>query len=280
MRLLPSFQGQFYPGHPVELAETVDALLRQASTPEIEPGRILGVLVPHAGYVYSGETAARALAAVAGSRPEAIVLMGPSHRVPVDGIHVFDVEGFETALGPVDCPVALAREIAADLKGASCGSPFPEHSLEVQLPILHRVLADTPVVAIAFGLPDLELARRLAERLVELARSRRLLVVATSDLSHYHSHEAASQLDGRFRDLLLAGDSHGLWSALNARETEACGAGPVLTLMEMARRNDAEFTVMDQRDSSHAFGDTDRVVGYISALALRPAGAEAGRAAT
>jgi AmmeMemoRadiSam system protein B len=105
--------------------------------------------------------------------------------------------------------------------------------------------------------------------LIELGRRRHLVMVASSDLSHYHDHDAAATLDGRFRDLLVAGDPGRLWSSLVARETEACGAGPVLTLMEVARQIEAEFTVVDQCDSSRAFGDTDRVVGYLSALAIR-----------
>lgn len=265
MRLAPAFAGMFYPTGP-ELEAWVDEALDHSPRQAPVAGRTVGALVPHAGYVYSGETAAMALGAARECDIDRIVVLGPSHRTPVDGLHAFEVEGFETPLGPVESDPAWAARLVHRLTGASCGAPFAEHSLEVQLPLLRRLFPDVPVVLVAFGLPDPTLAGELSRR---LARDPgRLLVVASSDLSHYHACSSAAILDGRFREVLLDGDPEKMWRALRARQVEACGAGPVLTLMSLACETKARFYVMDQRDSSHAFGDTDQVVGYLSALAI------------
>lgn len=265
MRLATAFDGQFYPSRAEELAATADACL--AGGVQVS-GRVLGLVVPHAGYVYSGATAGTAIALLAQDPPEAVVVLGPSHRVYFEGIRVFDLEGYETPLGPIPGDPDLARAIARGLGGDALVQGFPEHSVEVQLPLLSRVLPGIPVVQIVFGVTRTGEAERLAEVLLEQGERESIAVVASSDLSHYHDRDRARILDGCFRRLLEAGDPQGMRMALDKGETEACGSGPVLTLMEMARRAGARIETLQQTDSSEASGDTTQVVGYLSAAVL------------
>jgi AmmeMemoRadiSam system protein B len=270
MILASAFDGSFYPAERDALEEVVDLFLSRA--PAAPAGRPVGALVPHAGYVYSGRTAGMAVGALRGAAVDAVAVLAPSHRVPVHGCRVFQVEGFETPLGRVPGATALADALLDALGPQAKGATFSEHAIEVQLPLLQRALPGVPVVAVAFGLPDLSQARKVAQALAGLAQDRRLLVVASSDLSHYYNHGQAVQLDAHFKQVLLEGDPDAMARALDRGEVEACGAGAVLTLMALAQQAGAHFTVVDATDSSEAFGDTDRVVGYLSALAMAGAG--------
>ena len=268
MKLGSTFAGSFYPEQSQVLKERVDDYLKAAPSPP--RGRILGAVVPHAGYVYSGKTAGMALGAVPSGEVEKVVVMGPSHRVMVDGVNVFEVEEFETPLGPVAGDRDLSREIRQRLSlGTECPA-FSEHSVEVQLPMVRRAFPSASVVEIVFGPPKAEIFERVGEALASLAREHRLLVVASSDLSHYYPRSQAQALDRRFRGLLEEGDPRALARALSSGETEACGAGPVLSLMTMTRKMGGRFTVVNQTDSSEASGDESQVVGYLSALAVLP----------
>jgi AmmeMemoRadiSam system protein B len=176
-------------------------------------------------------------------------------------------------LGPVSTDHELVDHLASLLPEISRVPAFPEHSLEVQLPFLRTALPSAAVLSVAFGWPDAALAERLGTTLARLADERDLLLVASSDLSHYHDHRTATRLDRRFRELLLRGSPEELVAALDRQEAEACGVGPVLTLMHYGRARRAHFEVVDQRDSSAAFGDERQVVGYLSALLLPGEGA-------
>ncbi len=266
MQLTSAFDGSFYPGEPEVLQEWVDEALE--TTPRELEGEPFGAIVPHAGYVYSGRTAARAIGALEDRAPGSIVLMGPSHRVAIDGVRVFDVEGYQTPLGSVPCDRDLAAKLQQRLGPRSQGEAFPEHSVEVQLPLIRRALPSCRVVEMIFGPPDWAVAQEVGEVLARLWREEGVLAIASSDLSHYFPLDEAAVLDGRFRRLLEAGDPEEMARALSTGATQACGAGPVLGLMEMTRNLGGRFQVLHQTDSSEASGDRSQVVGYLSALAV------------
>lgn len=267
MRLATAFDGQFYPGEREELIEWVDGFLAAAPAP---PGDLLGAVVPHAGYIYSGRAAGRAIGIMAQDPPDAVVVLGPSHRTYFEGLRVLDIEGYETPLGPLPADPTLAEELAAGLAAGSLSEGFAEHSVEVQLPLLARALPGVPVVQVVFGQVSGEEIHRFVEVLLRLRETRRLLVVASSDLSHFHSREEALRLDGRFWELLADGDPQRLAEAVDRGETEACGLAPVLTLMELSQRLGARFELVEQCDSSQASGEDQRVVGYLSAVSVLP----------
>ncbi len=268
MRLATAFDGTFYPAEPDALAEVVDHFLDRA--PAAPEGKILGAVVPHAGYIYSGMTAGMAFGAFRGLKPEAVILLGPSHRVRLRGIRVLHADGFESPLGTLPVDAELRAELLILLGPGAEGPAFCEHSVEVQLPFLARALPQVPVIEIVFGPWEERDIQRVAKALLALQRRHEILVVASSDLSHYYDHHRAKVLDQRFRELLLHEDSVRLGEALRRGETEACGAGPVLTLMNLTEALGGRFEAIHQCDSSQASGDESQVVGYISALALLP----------
>jgi AmmeMemoRadiSam system protein B len=272
MRLATAFDGSFYPAEPEGLAEVVDHFLQKAPRPPA--GRVLGAVVPHAGYIYSGLTAGMAFGALRNLKPAAVVVLGPSHRVSLHGVRVLSVEGFETPLGGLSAAQDLSEELLDTLGPDAAGAAFCEHSVEVQLPFLARALPGIPVVEIIFGPPDQRVVRQVVSALRRALKTRDLLVVASTDLSHYYARPQCRVLDDRFRELLVGGDSGRLAEALRRGETEACGAGPVLTLMSLAEELGGRFEVVHQTDSSQASGDESQVVGYLSALAVLPRATE------
>jgi AmmeMemoRadiSam system protein B len=269
VRLAAGFAGSFYPGRPEELLRQVDDYLASATAAATVASTPRGGIVPHAGYVYSGLCAAHVYSRLANDPPEIVVLMGPSHRVAVDGAVAFDLEAFETPLGPVASNAALAAELSRAVDGLDLGAPFAEHSLEVQLPFLRRVAPKCEVVAVAFGFPELAISRRLGEALHDLASRESVFVLASSDLSHFHARPAARRLDEQFASRVAALQIEELWEDLRSRRSEACGVGPVLSLLCYAREVGAHMELLDLRDSGDVSGDTDEVVGYLAAVATR-----------
>ncbi|MFQ5593752.1 MAG: AmmeMemoRadiSam system protein B [Anaerolineae bacterium] len=252
----PAVAGRFYPANPTILRDMVNAYLDAA--PAHQLGDVRAVITPHAGYPYSGPIAGYSFQALAG-KPQGhytVYLMGPAHYVAVNGIAVGIFDQFETPLGPV--PVAVEQAEAL----VERGSPFhagnqahlPEHCLEVELPFLQAVLPDSRIVPMLFGSVD---PVRVAHDLAELVKDDPWsLVIVSSDLSHYHSYEAAQRMDRTFLETVVAGDLD-----LAARG-EACGIMPILTLMTIAHRLNWQPTLLDYHNSGDTGGDRSGVVGY------------------
>jgi AmmeMemoRadiSam system protein B len=246
--------GQFYPGEREALREEVASLLKAAKTPPL-PG-VRGVLAPHAGYGYSGKVAAESFKAFSGFRGQAqrAILLGPSHFVPFLGVAFYPYRAWRTPLG----------EVAVDLEGGrrllERGFPFlrleepfwEEHSLEVLLPFLQVALPGVPILPLLFGEVD---PLRVAEALLpEL--SPQDLVVASSDLSHYHPDPVARERDRRTLEIALSLDAEALSRA------EACGRLPWASLTALARAQGWRPRLLAYATSAEAFGDRRRVVGY------------------
>jgi hypothetical protein len=252
----PAVAGSFYPADPTRLAELVDRLLREAGGDRLEQTPV-ALVVPHAGYVYSGAVAAGAYSRLRGVEPapRRIVVAGPAHFVPLEGASVPTADAWSTPLGTVAINDEL-RAIAVDSGAAATDWPHaPEHSIEVQIPFLQRVVGD--------GLSILPLAvgdvapGRVADILAKLRDAADLLVVST-DLSHYHPDDVARRLDRQTVAAIVARDPDAI--DLDA----ACGIFGLRGVVELARRRDLPITILDQRTSADAGGDTDRVVGYVA----------------
>ncbi len=265
--------GTFYPAEPEVLRTTVDALLRDAEgrvRPYPEAPKAL--IAPHAGYVYSGPVAASAYAPL---RPHAdtirrVVVLGPAHTVPLRGVALSTADVWRTPLGAVEVDTAAVREASARRLGVfEDRAHATEHSVEVHLPFLQRVLAPGwRLVPAVVGHID---ADTVADLLDLWWGGPETLVVVSTDLSHYHRYEVARRLDQRTAAEILARDP-----ALDP--DEACGAYPLRGLMAAARRHDLEVELIDLRNSGDTAGDRDRVVGYGSfALVGAPAGGEDAR---
>lgn len=267
----PVVAGQFYTDQPEKLGAQIDGYLRDAAVPE-KVGDVFGLVSPHAGYMYSGPCAAHGFKAVAGKAYDTVVVIGLSHRVP-GTLSVLDVDAYRTPLGEVKIDRALSRRIIDALPFASDDpSLFSfEHSIEVQLPFLQRVLPPFRAVLISMRSTSGKVVTGLASALDEVCRDRRALFVASSDLSHFHGYDEATRMDRETLAMVEAMDVRRLEQECESGAHEMCGVGPVLTLLHLfRRRGGSEATTLCYMNSGDTSGDTSRVVGYGSVALWAP----------
>ena len=246
--------GMFYPEAARALAAQVRTYLEHAA-PAAGPARPKALIVPHAGYVYSGPIAATAYARLSGSFEaiRRVVLLGPAHRVPFRGLAVPSADAFATPLGEIEIDRrAIARALELAQVSASDRAHALEHSLEVQLPFLQTLLRSFQLVPFAVGDAS---AEQVAEAIELLWGGPETLIVVSSDLSHYHAYGEARNIDKATADAVLR-----LSPTLGYEQ--ACGALPINGLLTVARRRALEPELLDLRNSGDTSGDKLRVVGY------------------
>jgi MEMO1 family protein len=244
--------GTFYPGNPVVLERGIAALLAAAKAQEDTPKALI---VPHAGYIYSGPIAASAYVALKKSAVviRHVVMFGPAHRVWVAGLAGTSADRFETPLGEVPIDRAAIEAVMhlhqVEINDAAHSA---EHSLEVQLPFLQTVLDDFSLAPFVVGGAS---PAEVAEVMDALWGGPETLIVVSSDLSHYLPYTDAQNVDRATADSVLRGRPL-------SRHEQACGATPINGLLEVARRRNLQPTLLDLRNSGDTAGDRDRVVGY------------------
>jgi AmmeMemoRadiSam system protein B len=263
----------FYPADPDVLARGVDALLSAHPAPA---GRRAprGLLAPHAGYRYSGAIAARAFAWTHADHVDTVVLVGPSHVEAFDFTSVFDGAAFTTPLGDVPVDTALAGALAAhersirlSTRGHASGHGRGEHALEVMLPFVQRRLPHARIVPITMGSQSRAACNALADVLAGSVDFTRTLVVASSDLSHFHPYDEAVRLDTEFCARVAAMDGEALLAGLAEGRCEACGGGPTAAVMlALTRAQPAAAHVLARINSGDVTGERDSVVGYAAAV--------------
>jgi AmmeMemoRadiSam system protein B len=275
----PAVAGSWYPGTRAALDNAVDGYLRDAAD-ERDVGCPRAIVAPHAGLMYSGPVAAYAYGLLKGCSYEAAVLVGPSHFVGFDGVSLWPEGAWDTPHGPIPISAGVAAAIAAadtDLARRSPGgakaalSDFPaahrrEHSLEMQLPFLARLLPDVPIVPMVMGYQTRATADRLGDALAQALRGRNVLLVASSDLSHYNDARTAARMDAVVARHVDAFDPEALMDALEREPGHACGGGPIVSVLRAARALGAtEARVLRYADSGDVSGDKSAVVGYLAA---------------
>jgi AmmeMemoRadiSam system protein B len=261
---LPAVAGLFYPGEARNLEGAVDTLLTAAQVPSEETGTVpKALIVPHAGYVYSGPIAASAYRLLAPARDtiKRVVLLGPTHRVAVRGLALPRAARFATPLGTIE----LDAKAAESIKGmrqvvVSDEAHALEHSLEVHLPFLQKVLASFSLVPLAVGYAG---AEDVAQVLEALWGGPETLIVVSSDLSHYLSYAQAQRVDRATCDAILHLETE-------IDHEQACGATPVSGLTLLAQRKSLSPRLLDLRNSGDTAGDKSRVVGYASFAFYEP----------
>lgn len=273
----PVCAGTWYPGTPGELKNQIEAYLDKV--PARDPGgQIMALVAPHAGYMYSGQVAANSYKPLRGKSFETVIVIGPSHHVAFPGVATYDCAGFGTPLGSIP----LDNRLIADLKKREPRiKDYPaafarEHSLEMQLPFLQTVMPGFKLVPLLMGEHDYTTSKWLAEAIAACIKGKSVLVVASSDLSHFHSYETAKEIDGRLVERLRAMDAAALADCLDEGKCEACGRGPVTAAMLVAANLGATgCKVLEYANSGDVTGDKNSprgVVGYCAAVFYKGAG--------
>jgi MEMO1 family protein len=278
----PAVAGLFYPGEEGALSKAIDGYL--AGVPEHHIPRLKGLVCPHAGYEFSGQTAAIAYKLLAGRDVQTVVVMGPSHYALFQGACIPKADAYQTPLGLVPisekaralasvAPFVLEPQCKVQRPGWWRQAPKPapeegqdtpetwEHSVEVQVPFLQQVLKNFQILPVVIGEADpAQAAKALANRIDD-----KTIVVASSDLSHYHTYQAAKGLDDRCVKAICDLDIEAMAGQ------EACGKLPILTLLHLARQKGWKAQLLDYRNSGDVSGDKDRVVGYTAVAFYAPA---------
>lgn len=276
----PAVAGMFYPEDAGELRRNVATLL-EAAAPQYSDQSIVAAVAPHAGYMYSGPVAAYTFKTLQACYPTGaapppttdqfsptVVVIAPSHHEAFPYISVFTGHAYRTPLGEVPVAQELAEALAAadEYIMADWRGHLREHALEVELPFLQVIWPQFRLVPVVMGQQDWELCKLLGEHLAALAHETPLLILASSDLSHYHSYDDAIEIDARFIEHLRAFDPEALHYALEEEVCQACGGGPVVAAMMAARTIGADTVdVLRYQNSGDISGDRSTVVGYVAA---------------
>jgi hypothetical protein len=278
--------GGFYPADPKVLAATIDEMLAHVAEPPITD-RILAVVAPHAGYQYSGPVAAYTYAALRGRKFSRVVVIAPSHYESFGFSSVFEGDAYATPLGLVHVDKAFARKLASmsstlrlSSQGHDATSAGAEHAIEVQLPWLQRVLGDFELVPVVMGDQSYESSRALGVALAKLIQSENkngeTLIVASSDLSHFHTYGDAVTIDRKTLHALEEWDYFSMSRNFESRIWEACGGAPIVAAMIAAERMGAnQAKVIKYANSGDVTGDHSSVVGYSADVFVKAQGSAA-----
>lgn len=262
--------GSWYPGEAGALRQMVRGFLAQAEPVKV-PGRPVALIVPHAGLVYSGQVAAHAYKQLEGRKVDLVVLVGPSHRAYLSGCAVYPSGAWRTPLGAVEIEEAVAKALTGQspLIKADPQAHAAEHSLEIQLPFLQEVCPQAKIVPVMMGQQDPEIARGLAKALAAALKGYQgsFVLVASTDLSHFHAYDAAVRLDRVVCQRLEKFDAEGLARDIEDGKAEACGGGPAVAVLLAAKELGATGAkLLKCANSGDVTGDRSRVVGYAAAL--------------
>jgi len=266
----PAVAGQFYPEDKGELVKMIEEFLSLAKVPEIE-GEIFGLILPHAGYVFSGPVAGHGIKAISGKNFETVILIGDSHYERFDGISIWEKGKWETPLGKVKVDEDLAEKILSFSKRFLIrdSAHLFEHSLEVQIPFLQKILKDFKILPIIFGSENKDW-QDLAKAILESQRGKKVLIIASSDLSHYPPYEIAKKADLETIEAILKGNPEKFAQKIEELEknypevdTFACAQDSIKTILKIAKNLKAKAKLLKYANSGDTlFGEKSQVVGY------------------
>jgi MEMO1 family protein len=260
--------GSWYPGHPDTLKTQIKKFLDQAPVVSLT-GTVIGLVAPHAGYMYSGAVAAHAYKILQQQPFDRVLILAPSHRAHFQGASIYRFGGYRTPLGivPLDHEIVESLLQEASLFQYVPSAEAQEHSLEIQLPFLQVVLGGFRLTPILMGDQSFESCRKLAEVIVHECQNKEVLLIASTDLSHFHSYQEAKHLDQAVLDRVSALNPSGLAQDIEKGTCEACGGGPLVVAMLAAQQLGANKSrVLHYANSGDVTGDTRSVVGYMAAV--------------
>jgi AmmeMemoRadiSam system protein B/AmmeMemoRadiSam system protein A len=274
----PAVAGTFYPAGPKELASMIDGFLAKAAPPPLE--NVVALVAPHAGYIYSGQVAAYSYALLKGKKFDRVVVIAPSHYEAFGFSSVYDGAAYTTPFGQVPVDQAFAQKLAKasplirlSSAGHAVSEDHLEHSIEVQLPFLQRVLGQFQLVPVIVGDQSYDNCRALGVALAKLVAGTNTLILASSDLSHYHTYDQAVAEDHKTLKAIEEYDYFDLARNLDSRVWEACGGGPIVATMIAAERLGAnQAKLLHYANTGDVTGDHSRVVGYSAVALVKAAG--------
>lgn len=258
-----SVAGSFYPANPSEITHMIDhfnMVLESQSDALTRFNTLSGraVIVPHAGWVYSGFTANIAFKILSHSKPKTIVVIGPSHRVGFEGVSISDMDIYQTPLGDLSINCDLVHTLRQHFTLPCFPQAHHEHSTEVQMPFIKHYMNNVEVVELVYAYAQSAQISPIIDFVLNLSDT---AVVISTDLSHYYSLEEAKQLDSICLEAIRNENVKELHQGC-----EACGMIGVEAMLDVAQKRNMEALLLDYRTSADASGDTSRVVGYASAL--------------
>lgn len=262
----PAVAGLFYPSDSFKLRAEIQTMLSAAESKSVT-SNIFGIILPHAGYTYSGNTAAYGFNLLKNKNYKKVIIISPSHREYFAGVSIFNGDAYKTPLGVVNVDKELAQKIIEGSKTISFGMEGhrQEHAIEVQIPFLQTVLMDFKIVPIVMGDQGKVFVDDLAEQISKVT-DEKTVILASSDLSHFYSKQKATELDSIVAKHILDFDYEKLQNDLDNRKCEACGGGPIVVLMKAAvLLGMKKSELLNRSDSGDVSGDNSEVVGYLSA---------------
>jgi AmmeMemoRadiSam system protein B len=262
----PAVAGLFYPSDEHKLRAEINNVLSAAESKPLGK-RIIGIVSPHAGYIYSGKTAAYGFNLLKDKNYKKVIIISPSHREYFAGVSIYSGDAYKTPLGTVDVDKELAKKIILGSKTISFGMEGhrQEHAIEVQIPFLQTVLKDFKIVPIVMGDQGRVFVDDLADQISKSADDE-TVIVASSDLSHFYTKQKAFELDSIVAKHISDFNYEQLQDDLDDRKCEACGGGPIVVLMNAAAKlHKNKSMLLNRSDSSDVSGDSAEVVGYLSA---------------
>jgi AmmeMemoRadiSam system protein B/AmmeMemoRadiSam system protein A len=271
----PVVAGMFYPSDPHELRRVIQGCMGSVEKVRIN-GKIVGLISPHAGYMYSGQVAACAYTLLEGMDFEDVIVIGPSHRIDFVGASIYDGEGYETPLGIVPIDGELSRKIGQQSKIVQYlpQAHAHEHSLEVQIPFLQSVLGRFSFVPMVMGPSwNVDVCRQLSQAVLQSVRGRKALIVASSDLTHSYNYRQVVAQDELLARHVDQFDIEGLAEDLRRGRCQACGGGPMVVSMMVAQGMGAErakvLKLTNSADITGMKSPGNYVVGYMAAALLQ-----------
>jgi len=267
--------GRWYPAHPKKLAESVDGYIQAAQIPEIK-GEIVALISPHAGHLYSGPVAGYAFKSIAKLHPELVVILSPFHQYHPGAILTSGHIAYQTPLGevPVDqSSIEFVNQLLQKKSGVEVieVQNDTEHAIEIILPFLQRALqSEFAILPLMLSQQDSVLMHSLGEVLAELMLSRKVLLVASTDLSHFQSAGKANQLDQTIIQGIQSLDPENLYQAQQDNKGSACGLGALAAVICAVKTGgSATAQILNYAHSGDITGDNTSVVGYTSAVLTR-----------
>ena len=263
------FAGSFYPKNKDKLSSMINGFISDAKV-ILPEGDILGIVCPHAGYIYSGPVAGYSYRAIRNYKVKTIIILAPSHHYYFKGISIYPDGFFNTPFGKLRVDSNLALRFG-QLSFVSFESKFfyGEHSIEVELPFIKKIMPDVSIIPVLFGDVNLSQMKTLAKFIAELYKNNRILVIVSTDMSHYHSYFEARTIDLETVSHVRKKDYSWLWDSVKKNEMHACGILPLITFILYTDDLGGSIKILKYANSGDTQGYKKKVVGYMSAIAYR-----------